>query len=410
VPCRIARPDGRGVGSEKQIGWKNIMEEEKSFAELLEATERKPVRLKQGESVEAVIAKITTDWVFIDLGGKTEGIVERTEFLDKEGQLTVKEGDTVKAYFLSSRHGERVFTTRVSGDAARQYLEEAWQSGIPVEGVVEKEIKGGLEVRIAGTFRAFCPFSQSGLPRGETAATILGQKLPFIVTEYGERGRKLIVSRRRILEEEVRKRREAIKGTLSEGQMVTGTVRSIRDFGAFVDIGGIEALLPISEVGWGRVEDIRERFTAGQTVEALILNIDWAKDRITLSIKGTLPDPWENVLTRYPEGSRHQGTVARLADFGAFITLEPGVDGLIPISRLSRGKKIRHPREVLVQGDTIEVIIESADREKRRLSLSPVAPEEEREDSYRPFLQKGAKGFGSLGDMMSKKSPKGKKD
>ena len=387
------------------------MEEEKSFAELLEASERKPVRLRQGQSVEAVIAKITSDWVFIDLGGKTEGIVERNEFLDKEGQLTVKEGDTVKVYFLSSRHGERVFTTRVSGDAARQYLEEAWRNAIPVEGIVEKEVKGGLEVRIAGTYRAFCPFSQAGIPRGETAAALMGQRIPFIIIEYGERGRRLVVSRRRILEEEERKRKEAIKETLREGMMVTGTVKSLRDFGAFVDIGGIEALLPVSEVGWGRVEDIRDRFTVGQTLEALVLGIDWARDRITLSVKGTLPDPWENVETRYPDGSRHRGTVARLADFGAFITLEPGVDGLIPISRLARGKKIRHPREVLVQGDPIEVVVESSDRAKRRLSLSPVLPEEEQEDSFRPFLQqRGARGFGSLGDMMNRKSPKGKKD
>ncbi|HNU84613.1 MAG TPA: 30S ribosomal protein S1 [Syntrophales bacterium] len=387
------------------------MEEEKSFAELLEASERKPVRLRQGQSVEAVIAKITSDWVFIDLGGKTEGIVERNEFLDKEGQLTVKEGDTVKVYFLSSRHGERVFTTRVSGDAARQYLEEAWRNAIPVEGIVEKEVKGGLEVRIAGTYRAFCPFSQAGIPRGETAAALMGQRIPFIIIEYGERGRRLVVSRRRILEEEERKRKEAIKETLREGMVVTGTVKSLRDFGAFVDIGGIEALLPVSEVGWGRVEDIRDRFTVGQTLEALVLGIDWARDRITLSVKGTLPDPWENVETRYPDGSRHRGTVARLADFGAFITLEPGVDGLIPISRLARGKKIRHPREVLVQGDPIEVVVESSDRAKRRLSLSPVLPEEEQEDSFRPFLQqRGARGFGSLGDMMNRKSPKGKKD
>ena len=387
------------------------MEEEKSFAELLEASERKPVRLRQGQSVEAVIAKITSDWVFIDLGGKTEGIVERNEFLDKEGQLTVKEGDTVKVYFLSSRHGERVFTTRVSGDAARQYLEEAWRNAIPVEGIVEKEVKGGLEVRIAGTYRAFCPFSQAGIPRGETAAALMGQRIPFIIIEYGERGRRLVVSRRRILEEEERKRKEAIKETLREGMVVTGTVKSLRDFGAFVDIGGIEALLPVSEVGWGRVEDIRDRFTVGQTLEALVLGIDWARDRITISVKGTLPDPWENVETRYPDGSRHRGTVARLADFGAFITLEPGVDGLIPISRLARGKKIRHPREVLVQGDPIEVVVESSDRAKRRLSLSPVLPEEEQEDSFRPFLQqRGARGFGSLGDMMNRKSPKGKKD
>jgi small subunit ribosomal protein S1 len=384
----------------------NIMEEEKSFAELLEAADQKPVRLKQGESVSAIIAKITTDWVFIDLGGKTEGIVEKNEFLNKEGQLTVKEGDTVKAYFLSSRHGERIFTTRVSGDAARQYLEEAWQNGIPVEGIVEKEVKGGLEVRIAGTYRAFCPFSQAGLSRGESTATVLGQRLPFIVIEYGERGRKIILSRRRILEEEDRKRKEAIKGTLLQGMKVTGIVKSVRDFGAFVDIGGIEALLPISEISWGRVEDIRERFAAGQSIEAIILNLDWVKDRITLSIKETLPDPWENVETRYPEGSRHLGTISRLADFGAFITLEPGIDGLIPISRLSKGKKIRHPREVLVQGDQIEVAVESSDREKRRLSLSPVAPEEEREDSYSPYLQKGTRSFGSLGDMMNRKSPK----
>jgi small subunit ribosomal protein S1 len=271
---------------------------------------------------------------------------------------------------------------------------------------VEKEVKGGLEVRIAGTYRAFCPFSQAGLSRGESTATVLGQRLPFIVIEYGERGRKIILSRRRILEEEERKRKEAIKGTLHQGMKVTGIVKSVRDFGAFVDIGGIEALLPISEISWGRVEDIRERFAAGQTIEAVILNLDWVKDRITLSIKETLPDPWENVETRYPEGSRHLGTISRLADFGAFITLEPGIDGLIPISRLSKGKKIRHPREVLVQGEQIEVVVESSDREKRRLSLSPVAPEEEREDSYSPYLQKGTRSFGSLGDMMNRKSPK----
>ena len=153
------------------------MEEEKSFAELLEAADRMPVRLKPGKSVEAVIAKISTEWVFIDLGGKTEGDRREKRVSRQEGQLTVKEGDTVKAYFLSSRHGGRIFTTRVSGDAARQYLEEAWQNSIPVEGIVEKEIKG-LEVRIAGTFRAFCPFSQAGLGRGGTAATILGSGFP----------------------------------------------------------------------------------------------------------------------------------------------------------------------------------------------------------------------------------------
>ncbi|HTZ40668.1 MAG TPA: S1 RNA-binding domain-containing protein, partial [Syntrophales bacterium] len=215
--------------------------------------------------------------------------------------------------------------------------------------------------------------------------------------------------RRRILEEEERKRKEAIKETLHEGMKVTGIVKSVRDFGAFVDIGGVEALLPISEISWGRVEDIRERFAPGQAIEAIILKLDWVKDRISLSIKGTLPDPWDNVDTRYPEGSRHLGTVSRLADFGAFITLEPGIDGLIPVSRLSKGKKIRHPREVLVQGDQIEVVVEASDRERRRLSLSPVAPEEEREDSYLPYLKKGAEGFGSLGDVMSKKSPKGNK-
>ena len=151
VPCTVAQTQPTAQVVKYLMDGTGIMEEEKSFAELLEAADQKPVRLKQGESVSAVIAKITTDWVFIDLGGKTEGIVEKNEFLDKEGQLTVKEGDTVKAYFLSSRHGERIFTTRVSGEAAHQYLEEAWQNGIPVEGIVEKEVKGGLEVRIAGT-------------------------------------------------------------------------------------------------------------------------------------------------------------------------------------------------------------------------------------------------------------------
>lgn len=393
-----------------------VTNEDESFAELLEQSlSNQSGRLAPGQKVTARVLKVSAEWLFIDTGHKGEGVVDLKEFTDPDGVISVKEGDTISAYFLSSSRGEMRFTTRVGGGSSGPaQLEEAWQAGVPVEGVVEKEIKGGYEVKLAGSARAFCPFSQMSLRRVENPESFIGTHFSFRITDYGERGRNIVVSRRVLLEEEQKRLREEAQAALSEGMTVSGTVTSLRDFGAFVDIGGIEGLLPVSEIGWSRVKDVRDVLSVGQQVQVMVKSIDREKERISLSLKDTLEDPWEKVGEMYPEGSFHTGVVARLTAFGAFVTLSDGVDGLIHISKLGAGKRISHPREVLAEGQTIEVKVESFDRENRRLSLAlagaaRVAEEEEATlDEFRRRADEAPKKMGTLGDMLQAKAKKKK--
>jgi len=388
---------------------------EKSFAELLSESEPERGRLKPGERIEAVVVKITPEWVFIDVGGKHEGYLDLREFLDAEGKPTVKERDSIRAYFLSSKNNEKLFTTKVgSREAGRSFLADAAREGIPVEGLVEREVKGGYEVKVAGDARGFCPFSQMGLLRVDSQAGWVGQRLTFKIIEYGERGRNVILSRRAILEEEQAKQREALQGLLKEGMPVKGRIVSVQKFGAFADIGGIQGLIPISEIAWEHVTDIHERLKIGQEVEAVILKLDWDSNRISLSLKSNLPDPWDRVEREFPVGSSFTGTVARLTKFGAFVTLIPGVDGLVHISKIGRGKRITHPSEVLQEGQGIAVKIEQIDRENKRISLVPVGDAEEEKaeelEDYNQYVGKSAGSFGSLGDALQKKmGDRGKK-
>lgn len=391
---------------------KPIMDEDggKSFAELLNESKLDQGWLKPGQRVEAMIVKISPEWVFIDLGGKHEGYLDRREFVDKEGNLTVKEGETIRAYFLSSRNNEKLFTTRVGGgEAGRSFLVDAAESGIPVEGVVEKEVKGGFEIRIAGDTRGFCPFSQMGLIRGATPTEWIGKRFNFRIIEYGERGRNVIVSHRAILEEEREKQKEILKETLKEGMTVRGTVVSLQKFGAFVDLSGVQGLIPMSEIAWERIGDASDKLSIGQEVEVAILKLNWAQERITLSLKSNLPDPWEKVEGQFPEGLSLTGTVVRLTQFGAFVNLGSGVDGLIHISRLGRGKRITHPSEVLKEGEAVAVRVEKIDREAKRISLALAGDNEvaggkaEEAEDLRKYMGNASISLGSLGDVLQKK-------
>ena len=365
--------------------------EDQSFAELFEQSFKKPARLEPGQKVDAVIAKITDEWVFLDLGGKSEGCLDKKELLDPDGKLMAAEGDRVSAYFLSSTNNEKLFTTRVRGGAAgNQHIEDAFHSGIPVEGVAEKEIKGGYEIKIAGAVRGFCPYSQMGLRRTNDPQAFIGKKLLFKITEYRDNGRSVVLSNRKVLEEDRERIREELKETLKKDMVVKGTVVSLRPFGAFVDIGGIEGLLPISEVSWSRIDDLSSVLSPGQEVEVKVMDLDWEKNKFSFSLKAALPDPWLQLQTQFPEGSCHAGIVARLAPFGAFVTLAPGIDGLIHISQLGQGKRINHPREVLAEGQSIEVRVVTIDMEAKRLSLAlaSASPQEQQEDDFRQYLEK----------------------
>ncbi|HXE95376.1 MAG TPA: 30S ribosomal protein S1 [Dongiaceae bacterium] len=391
--------------------------EDESFAELFEQDGKQAKRwLEPGQKLTGKVLKIGTEWIFMDTGQKGEGVIERKEFLDIDGNLTVREGDEIAAYFLSSSHGEMRFTTRIGGGASGStQLEQAWQAGVPVEGVVEKEIKGGYEIKLGGTARAFCPYSQIALRRVENPEALIGTRLTFRISEYAENGRNIIVSRRALLEEEQQRLKEEAQAGISEGMTVTGTVTSVQDYGAFVDIGGLEGLLPVSEIGWSRVKDVREVLSVGQQLKMVVKSIDRDKDRISLSIKDTLADPWEQVVDKFPEGSFHTGTVARLDTFGAFVTLGDGVDGLLHISKLGGGKRINHPREVVKEGEQIEVKIEGIDRGNRRISLALAGParaaaeEEATMTEFRRQAEDAPRGMGTLGDMMRSRAQKGKK-
>jgi small subunit ribosomal protein S1 len=299
---------------------------------------------------------------------------------------------------MQAKNGEMHFTTRIGGDTAGPaMLEQAYHNKIPVEGLVEKEIKGGYEIKI-GDSRAFCPYSQMGQKRTDTPADYVGKHLTFKITEYKENGRNILVSNRMIHEEAHQDNIETLKNNLQENMVIKGVIKSIQDYGAFVDIGGFQALLPVSEIGRSRVEDIRAILSVDQEIEASILKIDWKNERITLSMKSLLADPWEKAVEKYPEDSKHIGKVVRITDFGAFVSLEPGLDGLMHISELRASSKFSNSKELTVKpGQTLTVQILGVDRANKRISLKPATTLEEDEtstkymetstdnDTYNPF-------------------------
>ena len=384
------------------------MEKEKSFAELLDESELKPRRYSAGEKIEATIVNITPEWVFLDLGAKSEGYLDRKELLDENGNLTVKENNVISVYFLSSRQGEKLFTTKLlTRKSVDDYLYNAYKNRMPLEAMVEKEIKGGFAIKISASVEGFCPYSQMGLKKIDDPAAYVGKKLEFLVTEYAQKGRKIVLSRRPLLEQMEKEKIEALKASLQKGMKVTGTVTGVQNFGAFVDIGGIQALLPVSEMAWGK-SDAKTLYMPGDKIEAVIINLDWENDRIRLSVKDTLPDPWNGAINKYPEGSVHAGKVSRLAEFGAFVTLEDGIDGLLHISKIARGKKIKHARDVLAEGAQVEVRVEKVDLENRKISLdlainaAEEAAADAEKEKMKNFIGKAPQKMGTLGDIFKK--------
>ncbi len=375
----------------------NEKEEQGDFAALLEKSFAKADRFTPGQMIETHVVSISNDCVFLQLGGKSEGLLDRAELTDEDGVLRVKEGDSIRAFFLGAKNGELRFTTKAGGgEAGLAMLENAYKSGTPVEGHVEKEIKGGYEVKLGET-RAFCPFSQMGNRRSENPESFIGKRLLFKIQEYKDNSRSILVSNRAILEEERRERTEALKKTLREGMVVRGTVKSIQDFGAFVDLGGVQALLPVSEIGRERVQDIRAVLKVGQEVEAEVLKLDWHNERISLSMKSLLPDPWDHAAERYPKGSKHIGKVARTTSFGAFVSLESGIDGLIHVSEFKGEGKYASSGVPVKAGDSISVQVLDFDAAARRIALKPTTSLEEdaatrkyldsedESDTYNPF-------------------------
>lgn len=382
------------------------------FEDLFDDKKIRAPRLKPGDRIDAVVAGVSGENVFLDIGGKSEGVLDGAEVKTDAGELGVAAGDTISVYYLSTRGGNMQFTTRLgAGQAGLQELEDAFMSGIPVEGRVTAEVKGGFEVLIAGQ-RAFCPYSQMDVRRVEDPEEYLEKNMQFRIIEFSGQGRNIIVSARALLEEERERRKEKLRESLREGDRVQGTVTSLRDFGAFVDIGGVDGLIPVSELAWGQVDRVDDVLSRGQEVEVAVTRLDWEHDRISLSLRETMENPWDRAAEKYRPGSVHIGRVSRLANFGAFVTLEPGVDGLLHISKLGAGRRINHPREVLEAGQELTVRVESLDKEQNRIALAPEdyeagekTPSEEDREKIR---RSRSESLGTLGDLFKKEIQKKK--
>ena len=348
------------------------MEEKTSFAELLEAgSEAKGGKLYLGDIVSGRVAKISKDTVFVDLGGKSEGIADVQEFLDKDGNLTVMQGDWVEMRVSSIRDGIHLSKgIKIQGTDALEILREAQQNLIPVEGRVSGVVKGGFEIDLSGV-RAFCPLSQIGLRFCEKPELHIGARYPFRIMEIKEKGKNVVVSRRVLLEEEQEKKSIETLERLKPDLECEGVVTKLTDFGAFVDIGGVEGMVHISEISHVRINRPSEILKPGELVKVKVMKIESGKQgqpKVSLSIKALEPDSWEKGLG-FEEGEIIRGKVSRLTDFGAFIEVAPGVDGLVHISEISY-ERISHPSRLLHEGDQVDVLVIAIDRETRRISLS----------------------------------------
>ena len=335
-------------------------------------------QFKRGQTVEGTIVAIGPKVAFVNIGGKGEAEIDVAELKDHEGDIEVSVGDRINAMVVSTSGGIVLSRKGVRNTATQRELEDAFQAGLAVEGKVVQEVKGGYEVRIARE-RAFCPISQIDIVRTNDPSVHIGKTYAFNVIEYKEGGKNIVVSRRRQLEQEQRANAAATRKSIVPGAVITGRVASVPNFGAFVDLGGgIQGLLHVSEMSWTRVGNPNEVVAVGDEITVRVLRVDEATEKISLGLKQLQDDPWTTAAAKFPVGQVRTGRVTRLADFGAFVELEPGFTGLLPFaeSGIDRGMDMRKAFPI---GSEIEVAILEVDPEARRIRLSKKAVAEERE-------------------------------
>jgi small subunit ribosomal protein S1 len=388
------------------------------FAEYEQANKgkRRTPDAKPGDRVRGKVTSIGRDTVFVELeGGLGDGMLAGADLRDGDGGLTVAVGDTIDATVVEgSGRGEALVLRRhlvARGAEARGDLARAFELGLPVEGVVAAVNKGGVDVTVAG-IRAFCPISQLDTRRTEDASGLIGQTLQFRITKYEDdrRGPNIVLSRRALLEEEGRARAVETRAKLVVGAVLPGVVTGLKDYGAFVDLGGIEGMLHVSEIGFSRVTRPADVLSVGQPVTVQVIRIDKKDDpnrpeQVALSLKALETDPWDEAAARFPEGTRVTGTVTRVEPFGAFVELAPGIEGLIHVSALGGGKPLRHARDAAKPGAKIEVTVTAVERERRRLSLAPAGESEAIDAEARGAADRaaGSARLGTLGDLFKLK-------
>jgi len=355
-------------------------------------------RFEIGEAFETTIVAVTDTTIFLDLSAKSEGILDRAELADENGNVSVKEGDKIKVFFTGEVRGEMRFTTKIAGDKAdTSMIENAWKNGIPVEGHVDAEIKGGFQIKVGGS-RAFCPYSQMGFKKKEEPSFYVGKTMPFIVTEFKNEGKNILVSNRLIGEKEYDANLAKLAGQIVEGAIVEAEVESIEKFGAFVNVFGFRALLPISEMAQERVTDAGDVVEVGQQLKVKVLKTDWKNERVSVSLKALMADPWDSVEEKFAVGDKVDGTVSKIMDFGLFVNLDKGIDGLVHVSELEGVSANTNLKKIYKIGQNMSVVIDKIDAAQKRISLKTassveqdktaekyITSQEDDGDTYNPF-------------------------
>lgn len=353
----------------------NTDQDSEKLMRMIDTYDKKMITdIQTGSEITGKVTQINKEFVFLDIGARNEAILKSSEVTDENGTITVKAGDPLSAYVISHSDGETILSKRLSGyNAEKQEIISAYKNRIPVQGKVTGVSKDGLTVKIMG-HRAFCPISQIDTKYTENVNTFLGKTLDFIITRVSERGKNIIVSRIPLLEKIIELKLDELENAIDNRTAIKGKITQISKFGLFVDIGNIEGLIHISEISWEHIDNLNELFSIDQEVECLILKIIRKKpiknSKISLSIKQLLDNPWDSIHDKFSPGQQVQGKLVRLTNFGAFVELVPGVDGLIHVSEMSWVKKIHHPSELLQENATVNATILSIDDSKKSISLS----------------------------------------
>jgi len=327
--------------------------------------------LDEGSIVAGEVVKVDKDFVLIDVNFKSEGQIAVSEFLDADGEVTVAVGDKVDVFVANKNENEG--TIHLSRDKAKRMqlfdkLEEVQEKEGVVEGRIIRRIKGGYTVDLGGV-EAFLPGSHVDLRPVPDMDALVDQTYEFKILKINRRRSNVIVSRRVLLEEQRNEMRSQLLETLEEEQTVKGKVKNITEYGVFIDLGGLDGLLHITDMSWKRIKHPKEMVALGDELELKVLNFDKEGQKVSLGLKQLVPDPWEDISGKYPEGAKYTGKVTNLADYGAFVELEAGVEGLVHISEMSWTRKLRHPSQMVRVGDEVDVVVLGVDPDKKRISL-----------------------------------------
>jgi len=343
--------------------------DDKMTLEMLEAVEESIKNLDEGEIVEGTVLRIDDKEVVVDIGGKSEGVIAIDEFQDAD---SIKVGDRIDVFLEKMENADglvELSKTRADFVKVWDKVKDAYDHNQVVEGRLLRKIKGGVVADLFGV-EAFLPGSQIALRQVQNTEDLLNQVMRFKIIKLNKRRRNIVVSRRVVLEEERAQLKDKILGELAKDQVREGIVKNITDFGAFVDLGGIDGLLHITDMSWGRVNHPSEVVKIGDKLLVKVLNFDPERERISLGLKQLTPYPWENVEEKYKEGTRVRGKVVSITDYGAFVELEKGVEGLIYISEMSWTRHVRHPSKIVKIGDPVECVVLKVDKENEKISLS----------------------------------------